>query len=148
MYSDVLHISSQAPMVLSSIMKQSCTERGRRVIQEGMDILAGAGICRGEANFISNMYMSIPVAITVEGTNIMTRSFQIIGQGLTRCHPHMLPLIDALQSETPDAPATFRSQFGKMVGHVLANLGLSLTRGIGATLSTWTRSPTAYQARR
>ena len=84
-------------MVLSSIMKQSCTERGRRVIQEGMDILAGAGICRGTDNFIANMYMSIPVAITVEGANIMTRSFQIIGQGLTRCHPHMLPLIDSLQ---------------------------------------------------
>ena len=81
----------EAPMVLSSIMKQSCTERGRRVVTDGMDILGGAGISRGKANFVGNAYMSMPVAITVEGANIMTRSFQIIGQGLTRCHPHMLP---------------------------------------------------------
>jgi hypothetical protein len=90
--------------------------------------------------------MAMPVAITVEGANIMTRSFQIIGQGLTRCHPHMLPLIDALQSkDDPSAPAKFRGQFLKMLGHVFGNFGLSLTRGVGATLSTATRSSTAYQ---
>ena len=83
-------------------------------------------------NFVGNMYMSMPVAITVEGANIMTRSFQIIGQGLTRCHPHMLQLIDALQSENPDAPAAFAAQFGKMLHHVFSNLGLGLVRGLKA----------------
>merc|ERR1719473_2132204 len=87
----------------------------------------------------------MPVAITVEGANIMTRSFQIIGQGLTRCHPHMLPLISALQSTEPDGPAKFRTQFLRMLHHVFSNLGLSLVRGVGATLSTATRSSTAYQ---
>jgi len=135
----------EAPMVLSSIMKQSCTERGRRVVQDGMDILGGAGICQGSANFLGNAYMAMPVAITVEGANIMTRSFQIIGQGLTRCHPHMLPLIDSLQSTDADAPAKFRTQFGKMLGHVFTNLGLGLARGVGSTLSTATRSSTAYK---
>jgi len=135
----------EAPMVLSSIMKQSCTERGRRVITDGMDILGGAGISRGKANFVANAYMSMPVAITVEGANIMTRSFQIIGQGLTRCHPHMLSLIGALQSDEADAPARFRTQFMKMLGHVFGNFGLSLTRGVGATLSTATRSSSAYK---
>jgi len=135
----------EAPMVVSSIMKQSCTERGRRVIVDGMDILGGAGISRGSNNFLGNAYMSMPVAITVEGANIMTRSFQIIGQGLTRCHPHMLPLISALQSSEPDAPAKFRTQFLRMLHHVFSNLGYSLTRGVGATLSTATRSSTAYQ---
>ena len=53
-------------MVLSSIMKQSCTERGRRVVTDGMDILGGAGISRGKNNFVGNAYMSMPVAITVE----------------------------------------------------------------------------------
>merc|ERR550514_2166400 len=101
-----------AAVVLSSIMKQSCTERGRRVVQDGMDVIAGAGIVGGHANFLGNAYMAMPVAITVEGANIMTRSFQIIGQGLTRCHPHMLPLIDSLQSTDADAPAKFRTQFG------------------------------------
>merc|ERR1719399_581996 len=135
----------EAPMVLSSIMKQSCTERGRRIVQDGMDILGGAGICRGENNFVGNMDMAMPVAITVEGANIMTRSFQIIGQGLTRCPPHMLPLIGALQSNEADAPAKFRTQFLKMLGHVFSNLGFSFTRGIGATVSSMTRSSTAYK---
>merc|ERR1719305_1663276 len=135
----------EAPMVLSSIMKQSCTERGRRVVTDGMDILGGAGICRGKANFVGNAYMSMPVAITVEGANIMTRSFQIIGQGLTRCHPHMLSLVGSLQSTEPDAPQTFRTQFFKMAGHFFSNLGLSLARGVGATVSTAVRSNSAYK---
>jgi acyl-CoA dehydrogenase len=135
----------EAPMVLSSIMKQSCTERGRRVVTDGMDILGGAGISRGKANFVANAYMSMPVAITVEGANIMTRSFQIIGQGLTRCHPHMLSLINSLQSTEEDAPAKFRTQFGRMLGHVFSNLGLSFTRGVGASVATAFRSADAYK---
>ena len=137
----------QAPppvQVLSSIMKQSCTERGRRVVTDGMDIAGGAGICRGEMNYIANAYMAMPVAITVEGANIMTRSFQIIGQGLTRCHPHMLPLIESLGSSEPDAPSKFGRQFGNMLKHVFTNLGLSWSRGLGATLSAWTRSAGAH----
>lgn len=135
----------EAPMVLSSIMKQSCTERGRRIITDGMDILGGAGISQGKANFVGSAYMSMPVAITVEGANIMTRSFQIIGQGLTRCHPHMLPAINALQSKEPDAPAKFRTHLFKVLGHVFSNWGLSLTRGIGASVSTALRSKQAYR---
>jgi hypothetical protein len=111
-----------------------------------MDILGGAGICRGEANFMGNAYMSMPVAITVEGANIMTRSFQIIGQGLTRCHPHILPLMESLQtSEDKEAPKKFFSQLGKVAGHFVSNLGLSWVRGLGATLSTATRSSNAYK---
>jgi len=135
----------EAPMVLSSIMKQSCTERGRRVITDGMDILGGAGICQGQANFVGNAYMSMPVAITVEGANIMTRSFQIIGQGLTRCHPHMLPVVDSLTSTDKDAPAKFMGGVGKMLGHVGSNFALSLMRGVGATVQTATRSSSAYK---
>ena len=71
----------EAPMVVSSIMKQNCTERGRRIMEKGMDIAAGSAICRGPQNYLGNAYMSLPVAITVEGANVMTRSFQIIGQG-------------------------------------------------------------------
>jgi len=135
----------EAPMVLSSIMKQSCTERGRRVVTDGMDILGGAGICRGEANFMGNAYMSMPVAITVEGANIMTRSFQIIGQGLTRCHPHMLPFIESLTSTEKDAPSKFMTHLGRVAYHGVSNFALSITRGIGASLSTATRSKAAYR---
>ena len=80
----------EAPMVLSSIMKQNVTDRGRNMVNAGMDVLGGAGISMGDSNYIGGAYMSFPIAITVEGANIMTRSFQIIGQGLMRCHPHLL----------------------------------------------------------
>jgi len=138
----------EAPMVISSVMKQNCTERGRRIVEHGMDIAAGSAICRGDKNYIGNAYMSLPIAITVEGANIMTRSFQIIGQGLTRCHPHMLELIQCLQAppeEEKKAVEVFTKQFYKVVGHGLTNFGQSLTRGIGSTVSTTFRSKTAYK---
>jgi acyl-CoA dehydrogenase len=138
----------EAPMVISSVMKQNCTERGRRMVERGMDIAAGSAICRGDNNYLGNAYMSLPIAITVEGANIMTRSFQIIGQGLTRCHPHMLELIQSLQmpkEEEDKAISIFTKQFYKVVNHGLTNFGRSLTRGVGATISTKTRSKTAYK---
>jgi hypothetical protein len=138
----------EAPMVVSSIMKQNCTERGRRIVEHGMDVAAGSAICRGDMNYLGNAYMSLPIAITVEGANIMTRSFQIIGQGLTRCHPHMLELIQSLQApkeKEDEAIKTFTKQFYKVVNHGVTNFARSITRGIGATVSTWTRSKTAYK---
>jgi len=138
----------EAPMVVSSIMKQNCTERGRRMVEHGMDIAAGSAICRGDNNYIGNTYMGLPIAITVEGANIMTRSFQIIGQGLTRCHPHMLELIQSLQmpkEEEGKAIGIFTKQFYKVVDHGISNFARSITRGVGSTLSTATRSKTAYK---
>ncbi|GFH62165.1 acyl-CoA dehydrogenase-like protein [Chaetoceros tenuissimus] len=138
----------EAPMVISSVMKQNCTERGRRIVEKGMDIAAGSAICRGDNNYLGNAYMSLPIAITVEGANIMTRSFQIIGQGLTRCHPHMLDLIKALQApkaEEKQATEKFVEQFYKIVGHGLSNFGQSITRGISSTVATKTRSKSAYK---
>lgn len=138
----------EAPMVISSVMKQNCTERGRRIVERGMDVAAGSAICRGDKNYLANAYMSLPIAITVEGANIMTRSFQIIGQGLTRCHPHMLELIQCLQvpkEKEDEAVKTFTKQFYKVVSHGLTNFGASITRGLGATASTAFRSKTAYR---
>lgn len=138
----------EAPMVISSVMKQNCTERGRRIVECGMDVAAGSAICRGEMNYMGNAYMSLPIAITVEGANIMTRSFQIIGQGLTRCHPHMSDLLKALQAppaEEKAAVKTFVTQFYKIVGHGITNFFGSVSRGVGATFSTAARSKTAYK---
>jgi len=138
----------EAPMVVSSIMKQNCTERGRRIVEKGMDIAAGSAICRGDNNYLGNAYMSLPIAITVEGANIMTRSFQIIGQGLTRCHPHMLELIQSLQApktEEDKAVKTFVKQVQKVIKHGLVNFGLSITRGINSAVLTQFRSKHAYQ---
>jgi len=138
----------EAPMVISSIMKQNCTERGRRIVERGMDIAAGSAICRGEKNYIGNAYMSLPIAITVEGANIMARSFQIIGQGLTRCHPHMLELINSLQmpqSQEDEAVKLFTKQFYKVAGHGVTNFVNSVTRGVGSSLSNATRSKSDYR---
>eukprot|EP00525_Craspedostauros_australis_P013553 CAMPEP_0198123318 /NCGR_PEP_ID=MMETSP1442-20131203/37207_1 /TAXON_ID= /ORGANISM="Craspedostauros australis, Strain CCMP3328" /LENGTH=809 /DNA_ID=CAMNT_0043782511 /DNA_START=152 /DNA_END=2581 /DNA_ORIENTATION=+ len=138
----------EAPMVISSIMKQNCTERGRRIVERGMDIAAGSAICRGDTNYLGNSYMNMPIGITVEGANIMTRSFQIIGQGLTRCHPHMLDLILALQlpqEQEEEGVKIFRQQFYKVVQHGLSNFGRSLTRGVSSSVSTATRSSSAYK---
>jgi alkylation response protein AidB-like acyl-CoA dehydrogenase len=138
----------EAPMVVSSIMKQNCTERGRRIVERGMDVAAGSAICRGNNNYIGNAYMSLPIAITVEGANIMTRSFQIIGQGLTRCHPHMVDLINSLQApkeQEDKAIQTFTSQFYKVVNHGLTNFFHSVTRGVKSTVSTTFRSKRDYK---
>lgn len=138
----------EAPMVISSVMKQNCTERGRRMVERGMDIAAGSAICRGDKNYLGNAYMGLPIAITVEGANIMTRSFQIIGQGLTRCHPHMLELIQSLQmpkEEEDKAIEIFTKQFYKVFNHGITNFGRSVTRGVGATVATATRSKNAYK---
>lgn len=138
----------EAPMVISSIMKQNCTERGRRMVEHGMDVAAGSAICRGDKNYLANGYMSLPIAITVEGANIMTRSFQIIGQGLTRCHPYMLELIQSLQlpkEQEKEAVETFTKQVYKVVGHGLSNFGASIYRGLGSTLATTFRSKNAYK---
>jgi len=137
----------EAPMVISSIMKQNCTERGRRIVERGMDIAAGSAICLGRKNYIGNAYMSLPIAITVEGANIMTRSFQVIGQGLTRCHPHMLELIESLQYEGPnekEAMNTFYKQLSKVIMHGATNFTQSISRGIGSSVATATRSKKAY----
>lgn len=123
----------EAPMVISSVMKQNCTERGRRIVEKGMDVAAGSAICRGDKNYLGNAYMSLPIAITVEGANIMTRSFQVIGQGLTRCHPHMLELIYSLQGDsTPENVDKFGKQLRKVINHGVSNFGYSLTRGVGS----------------
>jgi len=137
----------EAPMVVSSIMKQNCTDRGRKIVEKGMDIAAGSAICRGDMNYMAQGYMSLPVAITVEGANIMTRSFQIIGQGLTRCHPHMLELIYSLQAPKEDeeeAVKKFGTQFKRVVGHGLENFALSIGRGYLSYFQTAFRGDSAY----
>jgi len=138
----------EAPMVISSVMKQQCTERGRRIVERAMDIAAGSAICLGDKNLVGNAYMSMPIGITVEGANIMTRSFQIIGQGLTRCHPHMIDIINALQmpkEKEDEATKIFVKEFYNVFGHGVTNFGRSVARGVGSSFATKTRSKEAYK---
>ena len=99
----------EKPSVVSAIAKYHVTERARQVVNDGMDIIGGKGICLGPSNFLGRAYQQLPVAITVEGANILTRSLIIFGQGAVRCHPYVLPEMHAVQN--PDAaqgPGRFR----------------------------------------
>ncbi len=89
--------SGQQPSVLSAILKYHATTRMRTVVNDAMDVHGGRGICDGPRNYLFGAYQSIPVAITVEGANILTRSLIIFGQGAIRCHPHLLKEMAAAQ---------------------------------------------------
>ena len=85
--------------VASAIAKQQLTERMRQIVTGAMDINAGAGICVGPRNQIAQLYQATPIAITVEGANLLTRNMIIFGQGLMRCHPYLLQEMECLQME-------------------------------------------------
>jgi acyl-CoA dehydrogenase len=90
----------EKPSVVSAIVKYHVTERARQSVNDGMDILGGKGICLGPSNFLGRAYQQVPVAITVEGANILTRSLIIFGQGAIRCHPYVMAEMQAAQKTT------------------------------------------------
>jgi acyl-CoA dehydrogenase len=108
--------------VLSAIAKYHMTERGRWCVNDAMDIVGGKGICLGPNNWIGRGYEIAPVAITVEGANILTRSLIIFGQGAIRCHPYVLrEMRAAKEMQGTDASVEFDDAFTSHVGHVLRN---------------------------
>jgi acyl-CoA dehydrogenase len=80
----------EKPSVISAISKYHMTERMRSIINDAMDVHGGKGICMGPGNYLGRAYQTLPIAITVEGANILTRSLIIFGQGAIRCHPWVL----------------------------------------------------------
>ncbi|HKE38839.1 MAG TPA: acyl-CoA dehydrogenase [Casimicrobiaceae bacterium] len=121
----------EKPAVLSAISKYHLTERGRQIANDAMDIAGGKGICMGPSNFLGAAYMQIPVSITVEGANILTRSLIIFGQGAIRCHPYVLKEIAA--ANDPDAEAASIAFDKALFGHirfVLANMARALVMGL------------------
>jgi len=92
----------EKPAVISAIMKYHATERMRKAVNDAMDIHSGKAVIDGPKNYLSSAYRGIPIAITVEGANIMTRSLMIYGQGSIRCHPYLQAEIDAAQNEDRD----------------------------------------------
>ncbi len=112
----------KSPAVISAIMKQQTTERGRVVLNEAMDIHAGASICIGHSNFLEPFYRAAPIGITVEGSNTLTRSLIIFGQGLNKSHPHIYNIFDALLN---DDVKSFSTHFNNIVKHSLVLYGKS-----------------------
>src|SRR5690606_33546472 len=92
----------ELPAVPSTISKYHCTEMGRQVAQDAMDIHGGKGIILGPKNYLGRAWQASPIAITVEGANIMTRSLMIFGQGAILCHPWVLKEMKAATLEDED----------------------------------------------
>lgn len=136
-------MQGEKPAVLSAIVKYHCTHRGQRAIIDAMDIAGGKGIMLGKNNFLARAYQGAPIAITVEGANILTRSMIIFGQGAIRCHPYILREMSA--AERNDLPAFDRALFSH-IGHVGSNLVRSLWLGLTAGYTS--ASPTRDATRR
>lgn len=91
------------PSVITAILKHYNAEMMRQVLNDAMDVHGGRGICMGPGNYLAHSYQSIPVGITVEGTNILTRTMIIFGQGAIRCHPYLVAEMKAVTLDDEDA---------------------------------------------
>jgi len=118
------------PPVVTAMCKYQFTELARAAVNDAMDVLGGAAIAKGPRNLLAHTYTAMPICITVEGANILTRTLMIFGQGAIRCHPYAFREIDALDR---DDLVGFDSAFCSHVGHVVRNACratvLSLSRG-------------------
>ena len=122
----------EKPSVVSAIVKYHVTERARQVVNDGMDVIGGKGICLGPQNFLGRAYQQVPIGITVEGANILTRSLIIFGQGAIRCHPFVLAEMQAAQATPSEQTlADFDRAFW---GHIRFTLG----NGLRALGQGWT----------
>lgn len=111
-------------------MKYHCTHRGQRAIIDAMDIAGGKGICLGPSNFLARNYQGAPIAITVEGANILTRSMIIFGQGAIRCHPYVLTeMAAAADNQLNDFDNALFSHVGHMLTAATRSFWLGLSRG-------------------
>src|SRR3569832_2783160 len=89
----------EKPSVISAIVKYHLTERMRRVVNDAKDVQGGSAICMGPRNFMGRVYQAIPISLTVEGANILTRSLIIFGQGAIRCQQSVLKDMQAVAED-------------------------------------------------
>lgn len=119
------------PAVLTAIAKYQMTELARRSLNHAMDIHGGRGIQCGPSNYLAHQYMGIPIAITVEGANILTRNLMIFGQGASRCHPFILAEMAAAADSDHERGLL---EFDRLL---LGHLGYSLGNGWRALWLGW-----------
>lgn len=135
------------PAVPAAILKYHVTEMGRRVANDAMDVHGGKGIMLGPRNYLGRGYQSVPIAITVEGANILTRNLIIFGQGAIRCHPYVLREMSAARN--PDRERGVdefdRALFGH-IGFTISNAARSLVMAL--TLARFETVPDAGPTRR
>jgi acyl-CoA dehydrogenase len=137
----------EKPSVPSAMLKYHVTEMGRLVANDAMDVHGGKGICLGPNNYLARGYQTVPVAITVEGANILTRNLIIFGQGAIRCHPFVLKEMEAARN--PDARAGVAQFDTALFGHMgftLSNAMRSLVMAL--TFARWRGVPDHGPTRR
>jgi len=116
----------EKPAVPSAILKYHCTEMGRKVANDGMDVHGGKAVMMGPKNYMGRPYMATPIAITVEGANILTRSLIIFGQGAMRCHPFVLRELNAANDTNEERGlAEFDDALFGHIGYAISNLARS-----------------------
>ena len=136
--------AGEHPVVASAIVKAYLTESMRHVVNDAMDIRAGAAICRGPRNILAQMYQAVPVGITVEGANILTRSMILYGQGAIRCHPF---LQDEVAAATAGNLSAFDAALFGHVGHVASMTARACV--LGVTDGRWiAHAPPSQKTRR
>ncbi len=139
------------PAVVSGIMKYHATERMRQSVNDAMDVHAGRGVIDGPRNYLGSLHRAVPIAITVEGANILTRNLIIFGQGAIRAHPYLMPEMLALGNPDEErGMEVFHDVFWRHLRHVgmtsLRAIGRAWTGGMLAP--TPTSGPTARHYRR
>jgi acyl-CoA dehydrogenase len=134
------------PPVITAMLKYYATELGRKTINDGMDIMGGAGISMGPRNLLGQMYIATPIGITVEGANILTRTLIVFGQGALRAHPFAFQEVKAVDNnDLKGFDAAFFGHIGHVVRNTFRSIVLSVTRGYAASsagtgeLSLYTR---------
>lgn len=121
----------ERPAVLSAIAKYQLTESMRRIINDAMDVHGGKSICMGPSNILANVYQTLPISITVEGANILTRNLIIFGQGAIRAHPYILLEMAALNKQSEqEAISRFDEVFTQHLRHLIKNIARSLLWGL------------------
>jgi len=116
----------EKPSVASAIVKYQLTEHMRRVVNDAMDVQGGSGICLGPRNILGLVYQALPISITVEGANLLTRALIIYGQGAVRCHPYVLAELHALADA--DAARAVKNFDRAIFGHI----GFTLSNAVRA----------------
>ncbi|CAM5225253.1 acyl-CoA dehydrogenase [Alishewanella longhuensis] len=120
-----------SPSVVTAIAKYHMTEMSRTLLNDAFDIHAGKAIQCGPMNYLAHGYMGVPISITVEGADILTRNLMIFGQGATRCHPYVLAELEA--AANPNAEEGL-AQFDKLlmahVGFAIGNTFSALWQGL------------------
>ena len=139
--------AGEKPAVPSAILKYHCTELARKIANDAMDVHGGKAICMGPKNYLGRPYMATPISITVEGANILTRSLIIYGQGAIRCHPFVLPEMQAASDEDEDRGLiNFDAALFGHIGYAISNLARSFF--LALTHAKFSRVPLNTPTRR